>query len=90
MLKQLLGLTESIDTSNIPMMEKYRITTSQRHIIFIPVTTNTNIGARERDEAREYCELKTGLKFSIDMSYEGHGIAVVVDTYSIVDKLKGI
>jgi hypothetical protein len=91
MLKQILGiygLCESQETSPESVATRYRITTSKRNIIFVPVSLQDTDITRERDLVREYCESKTGLKFSIDMSYEGAGIALVVDMYSILDKLK--
>jgi len=92
MLKQLLGihgLCESQEPDTAPVMERYRLTNSERRVIFVPVKPSTIRDiTRERDTVREFCESKTGLKFSIDMSYEGAGIALVVDMYSIIDKLK--
>jgi len=92
MLKQILGiygLCESQDLDASSVLNRYRLTNSERRVIFIPA----KIGMirdlkREQDIVREFCESKTGLKFSIDMSYEGAGIALVVDMYSILDKLK--
>jgi len=92
MLKQLLeiyGICESQDQEIPGVLDRYRLTNSERRVIFVPANVGTIRDLkREQDIVREFCELKTGLKFSIDMSYEGIGIALVVDMYSIIDKLK--
>ena len=99
-LKQLLNprlITEDVQRISAGNASGEYVITSQdvpvSSVLFIPkLNTKQKLDRFDieqiHDELLAYCELKTGLKFSVNYKYQGVGYAFTVDSYSIIDKLK--